>query len=303
MNNTVEVSIVIPTFNSAETLYECLLSIVANTTIYKYEIIVCDAGSTDNTLKIAESMADLVLTGEPGHINRNIGIRAAKGDIILFTDSDCRVPVDWIDGLVTALLDKNCDTIGVGGGNIPWLRENSESIEKAISIVMHSPLVAFRSRNTTNYKTLKHVDHNPPVNSAYYKHALLSIGLFDETPGYPEDLDLDYRLKKAGYTLCYTPNVKVQHRHKSTIKAFAHQMLDFGRKRIRINKKYRDIRRWWHQGPALLVAFMINPLLFFIPLLMALVNALITRGASKWRIFGLTLVFYWSYGLGEWEAM
>ena len=93
----VKVSVVIPTLNSAETLKRCLTSIRANRTKYKYEIIVADAGSSDETQQIARKHADRVLNGAPARINRNKGVENAEGEIICFTDSDCVVPEDWID--------------------------------------------------------------------------------------------------------------------------------------------------------------------------------------------------------------
>jgi len=80
------VSVVIPTLNSARTLGSCLTSITESSSKYEYEIIVVDAGSVDETLEIARPYVDRILYGEPGRINRNIGIEIAKGDIICFTD-------------------------------------------------------------------------------------------------------------------------------------------------------------------------------------------------------------------------
>lgn len=115
------VSVVIPTLNNAKTLEKCLSSIRANDSKYDFEIIVVDARSDDGTLEIAGKYVDKLLVGAPNIINRNIGVKNAKGEIICFTDSDCVVPRDWIDKLVDGLLrlnGKNSRVTGVGGGNI-----------------------------------------------------------------------------------------------------------------------------------------------------------------------------------------
>jgi Glycosyltransferases involved in cell wall biogenesis len=103
----VKVSVVIPTLNSAQTLEKCLSSIRSNNSKYKYEIIVADAGSKDETLEIAKRYADKVLAGMPKRINRNVGVQDAEGEIICFTDSDCVVPDNWIDELANGLLRLN----------------------------------------------------------------------------------------------------------------------------------------------------------------------------------------------------
>ena len=84
----------IPTLNSAETLEKCLASIRANKSKYDYEITVVDGGSKDGTADIAKKYADNVLIEDTYFrgVNRNKGIKKSRGDIIIFTDSDCTVP-------------------------------------------------------------------------------------------------------------------------------------------------------------------------------------------------------------------
>jgi glycosyltransferase involved in cell wall biosynthesis len=291
-------SIVIPTYNSEATLEACLKSVRTNSSKYQYELIVCDAQSTDGTLKIAEQYADKVLVGEKGKINRNIGIQNSKGKVILFTDSDCLVPKDWINKLVDGLYKCECEVYkvrGVGGGNIAWL-DNPTPIEKAIAKVMVSPLVAFKSRNTANYDSSREVEHNPPINSAYFKWALEKVGGFNESNGYPEDLDLDIRLREKGCHLYYLKDIVVKHKHKDTYESFAKQMRDFGSKRIAINRVYPHISRIYHYAPLTLCLMLYSPL-FFIPCFLGILNSRL-----DFRMFILTLSFYRNYGLGELRA-
>jgi glycosyltransferase involved in cell wall biosynthesis len=296
-----DVSIIIPTYNSESTLEDCLWSIIKNKTVKSYEILVCDAGSSDRTLEIAKRYADNVLMGKPKMINRNIGIENAKGRIILFTDSDCLVPIDWIDKLSDGLVkcsQTHYRAFGVGGGNVAWL-DNPNPVELAISKVMISPLVAFKARNTANYEKDREVEHNPPINSAYFKWILDKYDGFVEQDNYPEDLDLDTRLIEKGYHLYYLSGIVVKHKHKTSYSSFAKQMYNFGVKRIAINKKHRLIRHWYHKVPAMLCIMLCSPL-FFVPCGLAVLNALHMR---DWRVFYLTILFYYSYGKGELNAM
>jgi glycosyltransferase involved in cell wall biosynthesis len=305
----IRVSVVIPTLNSAETLEKCLASIKNNNGQYEKEIIVVDAGSSDETLDIAKVYADKVLTGVPNRINRNKGVECAAGDIICFTDSDCIVPENWLDGLVNGLLrlnDRDKKVVGVGGGNVPLL-ENHSSVELVISKVIRSPLVSFGARNIAIYQDEREVSHNPPLNSALFKRTIEEVGGFKEEPGYPEDQDLDAKIIGKGYKLYYLPDLPVYHKHKTSFEKFARQMQDFGEKRVRVNREHKHIRRFYHYGPLFLCLMLYSPFFFF-PLAMALVNAgYVSFQERSLRFFipvtFLSLVFYRSYGLGEIKAI
>jgi|SRR3989344_6135250 len=84
-------SIIIPTLNEEDYLPRLLESLKKQN--YKdYEIIVADAGSKDTTLQIARSYNCLVVKGGLPGMGRNSGARVAKGDILLFLDSDTELP-------------------------------------------------------------------------------------------------------------------------------------------------------------------------------------------------------------------
>jgi glycosyltransferase involved in cell wall biosynthesis len=301
------VSVVIPTLNSGETLEKCLTSIKANNTKYRYEVIVVDAGSNDETVKVAQKYANKVLDGMPARINRNKGVEAARGEIICFTDSDCSVPNDWIDRLADGLLRLNVKDnkiVGVGGGNVPTF--NNPTLEElAVSKTMRSPLVAFKARNTAVYKDEREVPHNPPLNSALFKRAIEEVGGFEEELGYGygEDLALDAKLVEKGYKLYYLPDLLVWHKHPSTSRKFAKQMYAYGWGRVKLGKKHGKYFQFHHYGPIFLCIMTFSPL-FFIPLGMALANATyVSFGERNRRLFPplvrLTMSFYVNYGRGE----
>lgn len=94
------ISIVIPTFNSAATLPTCLDSIrEQDFPSENIEIIIADAGSSDNTVEIAKKFTDRIYpnplkTGEAG---KAAGVKHAKGEIIALIDSDNILPSrDWL---------------------------------------------------------------------------------------------------------------------------------------------------------------------------------------------------------------
>jgi glycosyltransferase involved in cell wall biosynthesis len=304
-----EVSIIIPVLDCEATLEKCLVSIRENRTKYAYEVIVVDAGSKDRSPQIARWYADKVLLGKPYTIDRNTGIEHAEGAVICFTDGDCIVPKNWIDSLVDGLIylhEQVPRIVGVGGSNIPLL-DSPTRMEMAITKAMRSPMVSFKARNTSSSGKSQEVTHNPPVNSACFKWVLEEVGGYVQEPGYPEDVDLDAKIVERGYKLYYLPHVVVFHKHKATVEGFSRQMRDFGMKRCRVNRQHKHISRFYHYGPLALFLMLHSPL-FFIPLFMALANALIVSlkdRAFTWFIpvTRLTLNFYRNYGLGEMKAV
>ncbi|MEK6967949.1 MAG: glycosyltransferase [Nanoarchaeota archaeon] len=84
-------SIIIPAFNEQRYLPKLLKSIKAQS-FKDYEIIVCDANSKDNTVKIARSFGCRVYPGGSPAIGRNSGAKHAKGSLLLFFDADIFLP-------------------------------------------------------------------------------------------------------------------------------------------------------------------------------------------------------------------
>jgi glycosyltransferase involved in cell wall biosynthesis len=88
------VTFVVPTRNAARTLAACLASITSQRDV-ETELIVVDNGSTDGTRRIAARFADVVIDAGPERsAQRNIGARAATGEIVVFVDADMVLPSD-----------------------------------------------------------------------------------------------------------------------------------------------------------------------------------------------------------------
>lgn len=88
-------SIIIPTYNEEEYL-PVLLESIKQQDFSDYEIIVADADSKDNTIKIAEEYGCIVVEGGMPAVGRNNGAKVAKGDYLLFLDSDLKLTEDYL---------------------------------------------------------------------------------------------------------------------------------------------------------------------------------------------------------------
>jgi len=100
------VSVVIPTYNDKNFLEKCIESL-GNQTLRNFEIIIVDDGSTDGTLQILENLKKTLPNFSffeqkhqgPG-VARNLGAKHAKGEILVFADSDMTFDKDFLEKLV-----------------------------------------------------------------------------------------------------------------------------------------------------------------------------------------------------------
>ena len=99
-----QLSIVVPVLNEADCLGQSLERLFAHSWISDHcEVIVCDGGSTDNSLEIASAYPCRVLQGEPGRaLQMNLGAAAARGRRLLFLHADSALPGDLDAGFAPA---------------------------------------------------------------------------------------------------------------------------------------------------------------------------------------------------------
>ena len=103
------ISVVMPTRNSQKTIGESLRTL--DEQIYpkeKIELIVVDAYSRDGTLQVARTFGAKVLTNPfvTGEAGKSIGVKVAKGDLILFMDSDnLLISPNWLRAMLNPLME------------------------------------------------------------------------------------------------------------------------------------------------------------------------------------------------------
>lgn len=123
MNTSPFISVIIPVYNAARTLEQCLQCLLNQTLPQNdYEVIVVDNGSTDNTRKIIIAFRDkfasftLVNEANPGPSSaRNAGALMAKGNLFSFIDADCYASENWLVSMQNAFLAKSGKVGAIGG--------------------------------------------------------------------------------------------------------------------------------------------------------------------------------------------
>ena len=120
----IDLSIVIPAFNEEEYITKCLEAIFAQETLFNFEVLVIDSGSTDNTLSLVKNFPQVkiiqIKPEEFGHgRTRNLGARNSKGDFIIFLNADA-IPANnqWLKFLIEEI--KSDDSLaGVFSRHLP----------------------------------------------------------------------------------------------------------------------------------------------------------------------------------------
>lgn len=214
-----KVSVVVASYNGSRTLAACLKSLT--TLNYpNYEILLVDDGSDDDTCRIVSSFPDVKYVHQEHlglSVARNTGIAAATGEIIAFTDADCRADEDWLYYSVGDLLRSDC--AGIGGHNFLPLDDGPVA-----AAVMASPGGPAHVMLTDRL-----AEHIPGCNMIFYKWALTEIGGFD--PLYyraGDDVDICWRLQQRGNQIGFSAGGFVWHYRRSNVRAYLGQQYGYG---------------------------------------------------------------------------
>lgn len=227
-----KVSVVVASYNADRTLKPCLESL-RNLNYADYEVILVDDGSTDTTPQLAEQFPRVRYFRHQTNLGlsvaRNTGIAAATGEIVAFTDADCRADEDWLYYLVADLLDG--EFAGVGGPNL--LPPDDSAVAAAVMVSPGGPAhVMLNDREA---------EHIPGCNMAFLKSALLAVGGFDpifKKAG--DDVDLCWRLQQAGYKIGFSPAAFVWHYRRSTVGAYLKQQGGYGEAEALLVRKHPE---------------------------------------------------------------
>ncbi|MBI3878759.1 MAG: glycosyltransferase [Verrucomicrobia bacterium] len=222
------VSVVVCCYNAAKTLEECLRSL-AKLRYPNYEIIGIDDGSSDHSHKIMEQFGVRRIQVPNGGLSlaRNLGIEAARGEIIAFIDSDAYADPDWLYYLVTAMEEK--EAVAAGGPNLSPPEDGFTS-----QCVDHAP------GNPTHVLTDDELaEHVPGCNMAFRKDALKEIGMFDPTHrAAGDDVDVCWKLLVRRKKIAFSPTAVVWHHRRSSIRTFLRQQRGYGFAEAHLANRY-----------------------------------------------------------------
>jgi len=179
-----------------------------------YEVIVVDNGSQDETRETGKSFVShspdkfrYVFAKIPGKSRAlNSGIRVAKGDVLVFTDDDCIPEVGWLRAIACEFTSD--PSLCVLGGRVE------------LYCVEDRPVTIRTGRERIPFSSVGQLfSLVVGCNMAVRRRALDVVGGFDPALGpgtrmaAAEDVELIYRIFKAGFKIVYSPDVVVYHNH------------------------------------------------------------------------------------------
>ena len=229
---SIKVSIIIPCFNEERHIKSCLES-VRNQEFPsdRFEVIVVDNESTDNSPRISEKLSDKVIFAP--HINvgavRNIGATIAKGELLAFIDADCLIDEHWI-ARASDLLEKDKTSIFGGGCLLPidanwlernWLLEGSEGNTLPKELIGCSIALSINT-----FKQLQG---------------------FDEHLKSGEDTDLSNRARDLGIPVVICRDLNVVHLGN------AKTIISFIKRQLWHSKSYEDLGRKVLKDPVFII--------------------------------------------------
>lgn len=213
------ISVVVPVYNDADKIKNLFKSLKDQS--YKnFEVIIVDDCSNDNIQEVCKNFGFKVLRNKKNMgpaCSRNRGVKHSKGKIVLFTDSDCVLPEDWIEKYVKAFSDPD-----------KFVIQGSVSIPKSNLVGDSVAMLGFPAGGNLGFEKMWPVANDGSTtqlvtcNCGIRREVFKKCGYFDETFPYPfgEDTEYGHRVIQKGFKIYFEPSIKVVHPARANLKSF-----------------------------------------------------------------------------------
>ena len=207
-------SVIIPNYNKAILLKNCLNSII-NCESKDYEIIIVDNGSTEASLPL-NNQTNVKYIGLESNFGFskavNIGIKQSKGDYIAVLNNDTEISPQWIENVIDAF-EYNKEIMHITS-KIKSLR-NKDLLDDVGDVILSSGKVykiGNSEKDIGQYDQQRFIFGASGCASVYRREFFDKVGYFDEDFfAYLEDIDLSFRANLLGYKCLYVPDAVVYH--------------------------------------------------------------------------------------------
>ncbi|MCU0533291.1 MAG: glycosyltransferase [Hydrococcus sp. Prado102] len=229
-NDQIKVSVIVPIYNGEADLPGLIECLEAQTyPCDRVEYLLVNNNSSDRTAQILENAAASHPTEkitihhltenkiQSSYAARNNAIRVAKGEILAFTDADCRPLPDWVEKLVIPFSNP---TVGIVVGELAALAGKTflEQYAERCQLMAQKWLVEHTF-----------LPYGQTANLAIRKQVFEKVGLFRSYLTTGGDADICWRIQQqTDYKLEYAPKAIIRHRHRSNLQDFKSQWRRYG---------------------------------------------------------------------------
>ncbi len=264
MNQTLPpVSVIMPVLNEETHLPAAIAGIVSQDYPAPLEIILAIGPSNDRTTEIATRLAAaderIRIVENPAKttpVGLNLAIAAASHDIIIRVDAHGELCPGYVRTVVETL-DRT------GAANVGGLMKavGVTPFERAVAAAYNSPVGlgggSFHLENTPEGPA------DTVFLGSFRAEALKRVGGFDESLDRAQDWELNYRLRKSGQVVWYTPQLRVTYRPRSSFRSLAKQFFKTGQWRREVVQRHPDTASARYLAPpAFVLALSMSPLAF-----------------------------------------
>jgi glycosyltransferase involved in cell wall biosynthesis len=210
---------------------------------------------------------------------RNAGVRAALGEVIVFTDAGCTIDPGWLEGLVRPI------------------RSGQEHVTAGVTLGI-APGRGLYDPPATGGR-VRYLTECPTINLAFTRAAFDAVGGFDESFAYGSDIDFSWRLIDAGYRILSVPDAVVRHDWGDFDRQLR-RSYRYGKARARLYRKHRGRLRHVLTTDPIVVVYPVFLLGLPLTLVFPLYPALLLVPAWRNRSYGAirVLVDHLMFGLG-----
>lgn len=245
-------SIIIPVYNRPDELDELLESLTRQT-YTNFEVIVVDDGSLIPCKNVVEKYKEKLSVlyyyksnSGPGQ-SRNYGAKESKGEYLIFLDSDCIVPPQYLANVERELVADDVDFFG-GPDKAHFSFSN---IQKAINYSMTSILTTGGIRGGNERVASFHPrSFNMGIRKKVFEHACGFSGM-----RFGEDIDFSINVINRGYRSRLFTDAWVYHKRRTDLKKFFKQVFNSGIARINLYKRHPESLKTVHIFPALFTLY------------------------------------------------
>ena len=229
-----DATVIIAARNAGSTIDQQLEALAHQRTDVKWELVVVDNGSEDDTSDVVRRWAGsipnlrIIDHAPPGAAGaRNAGANAAVSEFLLFCDADDIVEPDWLDELVAAVRDADA-----AAGTLEVAALNDASVVAWYDSFSASGVV--RSPNTLPWART--------ANLAVRREVFQGIGGFDESfaGAAGEDIAFAWSVQLAGHSLVDAPNAVIHYRLRTDVRSVVRQARRYGEAEVLLHRRFGD---------------------------------------------------------------